>query len=62
MERQELLNELKYLKDDLKNKRLSFEEILNSLYILESVCIIPFSVLYNGFLSSKPELYINQYF
>ena len=59
MNRIELLNELKYLKDDFLHKRLSFKEILEGLYVLESICDINFSILYNAFMSSKPELYIN---
>lgn len=44
MEKIELINELKHLKDDFLNKRLSLKEVLESLYLLES--------------ASKPELYI----
>lgn len=59
MERIELINELKNLKDDFFNKRLSLKEILESLYILESASKRDFTILYNAFISSKPELYIN---
>ena len=59
MSTQQVLKEIRSIKTDFKEGRLTIEEVISGLSILAKNSPFWFSDLYNAFYSSQPELYIN---
>lgn len=59
MTNSEIIQEVKNIKVDFLEKKLTLKECIQGLKKLSKVTKKDFSSLYNAFYSSKPELYIN---
>jgi hypothetical protein len=55
----EIILEVKNIQADLLESKLTFNEAIDGLNRLSEAIDVDFSLLYNAFYSSNPELYIN---
>lgn len=53
----EIIKEVKGIKADLLCNKIEYKESIDMLYTLSSYASVEFSILYNAFYSSKPEIY-----
>ena len=58
MTKLELINEIKSIRIDFIENKLTFDEALKGLYTLEKHTKYSFTNLYNAFYSTKPSIYI----
>lgn len=59
MESNELIKEVKAIKTDFLEHRITMSEVIGALEVLAKSVNVEFSNLYNAFYSSNPSLYIN---
>ena len=55
----EVIREVNGIKEDFIQKKITHEEVMQGLNILDKNTNYSFSALYNAFYSSRPERYIN---
>ena len=59
MERNEILKEVAAIKTDLREGKVTITEVLQMLENFSKSINVDFSVLYNMFYSSNPEIYLS---